>query len=93
MAMKGIYGRRAVRKGGTTTTQERPERLWFSTPAAPNRSAVEDGICAFVFTCPYTYDAIVAAAFSCHEERNTSYTCYYTFPTEDAAIMFALATN
>jgi hypothetical protein len=86
--------RQRVRVNADTTVvvEKRLKLLWYMAPAAPNARLVDrTGATAFLFRCPYTRYTIVAAVADKREVHGFSYVCYHTFPTKDAAIMYALS--
>ena len=89
---RGTRLRVRVNDDTSSVVEKRAKRLWYQTPAAPNaRIIANKGATAFLFRCPYTRYTIVAAVADKRKVHGRYYVCYRTFPTKDAAIMYALS--
>jgi len=89
---RGTRQRIRVDADTTVVVEKRVKRLWYMAPAAPNaRSVATVGATAFLFRCPYTRYTIVAAVADKRKVHGLYYVCYHTYPTIDAAIMYALS--
>jgi hypothetical protein len=89
---KATRQRIRVNDDTSIVVERRLKRLWYMAPAAPNaRIIANKGATAFLFRCTYTRYTIVAAVADKRKVHDRYYVCYHTFPTKDAAIMYALS--
>ena len=89
---RGTRQRIRVNNDTSIVVEKRAKRLWYMAPAAPNaRIIANTGATAFLFRCTYTRYTIVAAVADKRKVHDRYYVCYRTFPTIDAAIMYALS--